>query len=239
MDAARIEVIPRKTSACMRGQLWIGLVSILGAVLCFATSAATQTPEPVAKQLPTMPQTVPPSGVRLESLPPYAPTVSYENGRLTISAYNSTLSDVLTGISIQTGADVDIPPEADERVAIRLGPGLPREVLNSLLAGSRFNYVIVGSAADPNALARVVLLPRPDNTDKLASANAPQPLVNRTGAVAQPRLSSQESTVIAEGVQPPDPQDLVLPVRSQQQMVQQYLQAVMEQFHNNQHPQQH
>ena len=187
-----------------------------------------------------MPQTVLPSGVRLENLPPNAPTVSYENGMLTISAYNSTLSDILTGISSQTGADVDIPPQADERVAIRLGPGPPREVLNSLLAGSQFNYVIVGSVDNRNAVVKVLLIPRPANTNNLIAGNAPQPLVNPASVEPRARLDSQDSNIIADAAQQQDnPQDPVLPVRTQQQMLQQRNQTVMEAFQQNRHSVQH
>ena len=66
----------------------------------------------------------------------------------------------------KTGAEIDIP-EAKERVATRVGPGPARDVMAELLNGSRFDYVLLGSAEDQNALTRVVLVAKsaPDNTN--------------------------------------------------------------------------
>ena len=55
---------------------------------------------------------------------------------------------------------MDVPPNATERVVSRFGPGPAREVLAELLNGSHFNYVLMGSAADPNSLERVILTPK-------------------------------------------------------------------------------
>jgi len=95
-----------------------------------------------------------------EQLPSQPPTVTYENGQLAIVAPNSTLSDILHAVHNQTGANIDIPPGANERVVSSFGPGPARDVLTSLLNGSHFNYVMVGSVADPNAVAQVILTPR-------------------------------------------------------------------------------
>lgn len=93
----------------------------------------------------------------LDSMSPVPPRVSYRSGELTIVAANSTLSDILSCIRDQTGAEIEIP-ETNERVVTRLGPGPVRDVLAELLNGSHYNYVLLGSAADKNKLTRVVLL---------------------------------------------------------------------------------
>jgi len=77
---------------------------------------------------------------------------------LTISANNSTLGDILRAVRHQTGASVDVPGNATERVVGQFGPGPARDVMASLLNGSHFNYVLVGSETDPSGLDRVVLL---------------------------------------------------------------------------------
>lgn len=119
------------------------------------------------------------------------------------------------------GGDLDIPPQADERVVARLGPGPAREVVRSLLAGSRFDYVIVGSDTDPNAVVKLLLFP------KRATENAPPPVVNTADA----------STIVTEGVEQEDnPQEPVLPVRAQQQMVQQRRQMIMEELQRSRQP---
>ena len=85
------------------------------------------------------------------------PHVSYQDGLLTIVAQNSTLADILREVRKRTGASIDVPANATERVVARLGPGPSRDVLASLLNGSAFNYVMLGSASDPAALSAVLL----------------------------------------------------------------------------------
>jgi hypothetical protein len=113
--------------------------------------------------LPSGPQGPVPQ-IPLDSMPPVAPQVSYEDGLLTIVAPNSTLGDILRGVKKHTSADIEIPPTASERVVTRLGPGPAREVMAELLNGSRFNYVLLGSAEDANQLTRVVLVPKTSDT---------------------------------------------------------------------------
>jgi hypothetical protein len=96
--------------------------------------------------------------VPLDAIPAIAPQVSFQDGLLTIVAPNSTLGDILRGVRKHTSADIEIPPTASERVVTRLGPGPAREVLADLLNGSRFNYILLGSPEDANALVRVVLV---------------------------------------------------------------------------------
>ena len=76
-------------------------------------------------------------------------------------AHNSTLGDVLKAVRQQTGAELDIPPNASERVVADLGPGPARDVIAQLLNGTHFNYVMVGSATDPTAVQSIVLTPKP------------------------------------------------------------------------------
>jgi hypothetical protein len=95
-----------------------------------------------------------------EQMPARAPTVSYQNGQLSIVAPNSTLSDILQAVKSKTGASIDVPAGANERVVSRFGPGPARDVLAALLNGSHFNYVMIGSDANPTSVAQVILTPR-------------------------------------------------------------------------------
>jgi hypothetical protein len=105
-------------------------------------------------------------------MPAVPPRVSMSNGMLSISADNSTLGDILTAVRRQTGASLEVPPSiANERVATNLGPGSPREVLQDLLSGSRFDYIIVGTPQNPNAVQRIILTPRSGGTGGPAIAN--------------------------------------------------------------------
>jgi hypothetical protein len=93
-------------------------------------------------------------------MPAVPPQVSYQGGQLVVIAQNSTLGDILRAIRKQTGASVDVPGNATERVVGRFGPGSARDVIASLLNGSHFNYVVLGSATDPNVISQVILTPR-------------------------------------------------------------------------------
>jgi hypothetical protein len=113
-------------------------------------------PEPVAAPAPVGPL-VP---LTLEQMPAMPPQVAYHNGELSFVAQNSTLVDILRAVHTQTGAAIDMPPNTTERVVGRFGPGPAREVMAALLNGSHFNYVMAGSAADPDGLQRLMLTPK-------------------------------------------------------------------------------
>ena len=89
--------------------------------------------------------------------------VEFRNGKLTISANKATLAEVLYEVQRKTGADIPIPSDAQrEQVVGSFGPAPAREVMASLLNGSRFNFILVASDNDPTQLRSVVLTPRGD-----------------------------------------------------------------------------
>jgi hypothetical protein len=149
-------------------------------------ASTTATPPTAAKPAPAIthrskkkaaaavaeaPPTPPPPPPTLEQTPPSAPRISYQNGQLTIEAHNSTLSQVLRAVQLQTGASIDIPGGANaERVVGQIGPGQPRDVLNTLLNGSKFDYVILGVTGNPGAVQKVVLTPRQSSGSSVSSA---------------------------------------------------------------------
>ena len=90
-------------------------------------------------------------------MPALPPQVRYSRGQLTIVAENSTLADILRAVRAQTGAMVEVPPNATERVVTHLGPGPARDVLAALLNGTHFNYVMLGSPAHPDSVERLIL----------------------------------------------------------------------------------
>ena len=127
-----------------------------------AADATTQSHRKAGRSrhhLPPLPSgpTGPVQPIPLDSMTPVPPQVSYQNGQLTIVAPNSTLGDILRAVRKQTGAEIEIPA-ATERVVTHLGPGPAREVVAELLNGSRFNYVLLGSAGNDGVLTRVVLV---------------------------------------------------------------------------------
>src|SRR5271165_3325362 len=130
-----------------------------------SSPAATTTKPPQAKThahskkvAPDPPAPAPAPPQTLEQSPPTSPQVTYNNGQLTIIARNATLSQVLRSVQSQTGASIEMPSGApSERMVGQLGPGLPRDVLNALLNGSKFNYIILGVAGNPGAVQKVIL----------------------------------------------------------------------------------
>lgn len=99
---------------------------------------------------PTMPESA-----------PKAPKVTCEGGQLRISANNSTLGSVLSAVHACLGVQIDIPEGVGtERMFEELGPGPEREVLESLLSGADFNYVIGSSDANPQKVETVLLMER-------------------------------------------------------------------------------
>ena len=103
-------------------------------------------------------------------LPATAPQVSYKDGLLTIYAENAALGDVLRAVQRATGAVIDTPGYASDRVYVRLGPGEPRDVLASLLNGSRYDFVLVGTPQQPNGVGRVMLMIRQNFSEPTAPA---------------------------------------------------------------------
>jgi hypothetical protein len=117
----------------------------------------------------------------MDQIPPAPPHVSYQHGLLTIVAQNSTLAAILFDVRKLTGASIDVPPNATERVVTRLGPGPVRDVLAGLLNGTRFNYVMIGSPKDPAALSALLLTAKPaGGPDGATTADTPVAMVDQS-----------------------------------------------------------
>jgi hypothetical protein len=163
------------------------VLSLPAVVPAQSTAPARHHPKKKASKQSAQAQPLPPTqplppsgplpGFNLDQIPSSAPLVAYQSGQLTIVAQNSTLGDILRSVHAQTGATVDMPSNSTERVVGHFGPGPAREVLASLLNGSHFDYVLLGTAANPNALDKVVLMARPigpaEQPPVEASASAP------------------------------------------------------------------
>ncbi|MFZ0321388.1 MAG: hypothetical protein WAL56_19855 [Candidatus Sulfotelmatobacter sp.] len=177
--------------------------------------------------------------VPLDAIPAVAPQVTYEGGLLTIVAPNSTLADILRGVRKHTSAEIEIPATANERVVTRLGPAPARDVMAELLNGSHFNYILLGSPADANALVRVVLVAKTPDTPAVAENGAAQAPV-ASAPVAEPPAeevtddSADQSAAEAEEPAPPPPpeqpgvktpQQLLQEMQQRQLMMQQQQQS--------------
>jgi hypothetical protein len=153
---------------------------------------------------------------------------------LTIVAQNSTLGDILRSVRKHTAADIDVPATASERVVTRLGPAPAREVMAELLNGSRFNYILLGSPENANALVRVVLVAKtPDTPATVAQAGtpgAPAPAANAAEDAADANddaaVDDTPEPATAEADQPnPDQPGVKTPQQLLQEMQQRQMQG--------------
>jgi len=186
--------------------------AVLGGLLCLSAAGlahAAQKPaarkhsvKQVIKQEEPTPPAEPPAPLTLQQLPATPPEVSYRNNQLTIVAQNATLTDILRQVHAQTGAAIDMPANSTERVVGRFGPGPARDVMAKLLNGSPFNYVMVGSAADPGRLEHLVLTNKaPETPEKIvqqadaAPNNSPVPEARQVfGRNAEDANDDQDDT---------------------------------------------
>jgi len=166
----------KSTSAILTGLLCLTL--IVPAYCQRPRHAKKREPQIVQPAGPVAP-TPPPT---LAQVPAAAPRVAFQSGELTILADNSTLGDILKAVQSQTGAQVDFPGSATERVVGHFGPGPARDVLTSLLNGSHFNYLLLGSPTDPNALDRVILMAKSSGSVE----TSPSPPVEQANTYNQP-----------------------------------------------------
>lgn len=175
-----------------------------------SAKARKPAPQKQAQQVPPQPPPPPPT---LEQQPAVAPEVLYRGGQLTIIARNSSMSDVLAAVRRVTGANIDRPPSGGgERVVGQFGPGLPRDVLNHLLNGSRYDYIILGSATRPGAIDRVLLTQRGAPTQGAAvAANTQNQPPQRPGV--QPPAEEQTEPDSEPEV---DNEDMTVPEREQE-----------------------
>jgi hypothetical protein len=123
-------------------------------------------------QLP--PQIMPPIPATLMNTAPVKPKVTMESGLLTIDAPNSTLSDVLSGVHNVTGAAIE-GASPTERVAVKLGPGNPEQVLAALLRGTPYDYVILGALGRQDVVTRVLLTQQTVGQPGQSSPRGPGP----------------------------------------------------------------
>jgi hypothetical protein len=161
---------------------------------------AKAKPVPVV-QVPTLPppSEVAPAPLTLAQKPAVPPKVQYQNSQLTILAENCTLGDILRAVRQQTGAEVDLPPNATERVVANLGPGPSRDILTKLLNGSSFNYVMLGSPTDPNDVRHVILTSKSGGDTGAVANNMPQPGFN-----GRTPLNPPQNGPMVTGGAPPD-----------------------------------
>jgi len=160
----------------------------------FATAPAVGQKAPatsVLQPMPDMAAAVPAGTNSTQS----APVVTYRDGQLTINAENVTLAAVLQLIAEKTGAVIEVPPgTAQERIFEHSGPAPANDVLERLLNGSPFNFIIVGSPQHPNQPAQVLLSLHGPDTPVVASAQ-PKPPSNPFLSTPPPEPAADAAVV--------------------------------------------
>ena len=151
----------------------------------------------------------PPTAAPIQPIRPATKVeVEFRNGKLTIGANNATLAEVLYEVHRKTGADIPIPSGAErDQVVGNFGPGPAREMMASLLNGSRFNFILVASDTDPSQLRSVVLTARGDAGSQTPAYSPAQPVAG--GGPGQPATQSQPDApteVLDTDESPPQPQ---------------------------------
>ena len=104
------------------------------------------------------------------------------------------MSDVLNAVRQKTGANVDMPAGSGERVVGQFGPGAPRDVMAQLLNGSHYDYVLLGSAADPHALNKIVLMAKSSGPEPAQTPQANQPQPENENLQAVPEVENENPT---------------------------------------------
>jgi len=143
------------------------LVGVAMSLAAFAPALWAQTPSsthaPVAAQQSAQNQ-IPGSSAGMAMAG--VPQVTVQNGLLSIRAENSTIGDILRAVQSATGATVDFPDPASDRINVKLGPGRSGPILTSLLNDSRYDYILVGSEQQPHTIARIILITRRDPSEQ-------------------------------------------------------------------------
>lgn len=140
------------------------------------------------------------------------PQVTYEDGRLTIIAENSLLSEVMKALHAALGADIDLPAGvADQHIWVHLGPGPARRVVRDLLDGTEFNYVIQGSGNDADGILSVLLTQRSKSTSP-QTPGLPERTASRIpGAGSETRDAADSENPARESAASADPSQATPP----------------------------
>lgn len=133
---------------------WKQIVLAVVALLpMMAAAQATETPDPLTSVLEIIgvPEVPASPVITVAASPAPVIKVEYSNGQLTVAAENATLEAVLAAVSAKTGIEIEVAPAVgSEKVDIESGPGDAKEVLVKLLSGPHLDYIMMGTAEDPN-----------------------------------------------------------------------------------------
>jgi len=119
------------------------------------------------------------------------------------------MTDVLNGIRSTTGIKMEGLGGNADRVYGQFGPAAPRVVINSLLNGSHYDFIILSSVETPDAVQRVILSPRGNSPNTMAVNNPGRPMnrprvdEDNDGVNNQDEVTDEEAgpAMLAPGIQ--------------------------------------
>jgi len=164
-----------------------------------AHTKAKKQPPPVAETPPPPPMPDWPMNDK-----PGPATVVWDATGLRINASNSSLQQILSEVSTETGTKVE-GMGADQRVYGVYGPGQARDVLSQLLQGSGYNILLAGDIGH-GAPRQVVLSPRQ------SVARGAQAAMNRPPQDQDDDVQEQQPEE-PQPLLPPQPPPTQIPVR--------------------------
>jgi hypothetical protein len=178
-----------------------------------ANVAAAQPAAPVAVAPPDPP---PPDWPANDQ--PSEATVTWDSHGLRVVAANSSLSQIMKAISTQTGATLEGFGK-DERVFGIYGPGTARDVIRQLLDGSGYNVLMVGDQGQGTP-RQIILTAQSGASPTGPKAGNQNP--NEEDNEAEEQAQEPEPPPPPQP-QPPAPSSAApgVPVRSQQQIIDQ------------------
>ncbi len=171
--------------------------------------AATSPQVPTAQTQPQSPET--------NKVTASAPRISYQNNELTVVAENASLGEVLNGIRAATGIKIEGPSGSADRVTAKIGPAPVRDVLLSLLEGSRFDFAMLGSESDPQRVERLLLSAR--STSSATNTAAPQPQPTQEAPDASATSDDDDNPGIAQPPAQPATVAPAQPVKTPEQLL--------------------
>ena len=201
-----------------------------------AAAPAPATPvvpvaQPAVAPQPASPQ---PAGVAPSLLqqPARDAQIVFSDGSLSIHADNSSLAAILHQVASNSGMKIE-GLGGDERVFGNFGPGIPRDVIADLLAGTAYNQLLLGDLS--NGAPRELILTPTTRGGTPAPSPAPQASANVDDGNNEPEA--------AEAPPPPPPeqsagstQQAPAGVRTAQQLFEQLQQMRAAQQRGQQQP---
>jgi hypothetical protein len=170
----------------------------------------TPTPVPLAPPQPELPKW--PVNEKADQA-----SVVWDSHGLRIDATNSSLEQILTDVSTETGAKVE-GLDNDQRIFGSFGPGTAREVLRQLLDGSGYNFLLIGDQGQ--GTPREIVLSTRSSTNSQPGAKSPSSTEEDEDEQPQPQ-PPPDGFPNRAGFPPRSPQAMERLQRIQQQQQQQ------------------